>query len=364
MNKNFLGVLGAFICTAGGASQAAAQTTNVQVYGVIDNYIGAIHSSGKTGYADESGGLQVSRIGFRGTEELGGGLLAKFTLENGFNGDNGSLSVAGSLFNRQAWVGLANPTNWGEVRFGQQNSVMFTMLGNIAAFYGGTFGAGLGTQSGYNFRNSNDTAYLSPTISGWRAELHYALGEQVDDKANGSVMQAALEYKQGPWYFLAAHLQNRPLVAAPAVYSGVVDRQTAIGGSVEVGQFTYYLGYFKNKQTDNTIDKNLYSASIAWKPTGVDQISFGYTYIDVKRDNANVDLATFKGNGHANHLGLMVLHNLSKRTTIYSSLAHIINSQGTRYAMNAAQAPTGAFLNRPLQGDATTGFQVGIRHVF
>jgi predicted porin len=353
------------LCAAAVSVPVHAQSPGsaITVYGVLDTYVGAIRSGGVSAYGLESGGLQVSRWGIRGSEDLGGGNAANFVLENGFNIDTGTLSVANTIFNRQAWVGVSNAA-WGEVRFGQQNSVMFNMLGNIAAFYGGTFAAGLGTQSGYNFRNGNDISYASPRFNGWKAEAHYALGEDPAAKANGSVWQTALEYRGGRAYFLAAYLENRPRVAAPAPYLGVKDKQTAIGGSYEFAPVTIFLGYFKNKQTDNSIDKDLYSLSARYKFDDANELNAGWTYIKTKADNANVDRTRFTGSGHANHLALMYLHRLSKRTTIYSALANIANSDGLRYAMGAAQAPSGALLNRPLAGDSTTGFQVGVRHVF
>lgn len=348
------------------AAPVLAQTTasSVTVYGVLDTYVGAIKSGSVTGYGLESGGLQVSRLGFRGSEDIGGGNAVNFTLENGFNIDNGSFSVANTIFNRQAWVGMSN-SSWGEVRLGQQNSVHFTMLGNIAAFYGGTFGAGLGTLSGYNFRNGNDISYMSPTFGGgWKAEVHYALGEDAAARANGSVWQAALQYRSGPAYLLVSHVENRPRAVAPAPYLGVRNKQSALGGSYEFAPVTVFLGYFRHRQTDGSIDKDLYSISTRYKFNEANEINIGWTYVDTKADNANVDRARFTGSGKANHLALMYLHRLSKRTTIYSALANIDNSDGLRYAIGAAQAPSGTLLNRPLSGDNTAGFQIGVRHVF
>ncbi|QDX20931.1 porin [Pandoraea pnomenusa] len=344
------------------AASAQAQTS-IQLYGVIDTYVTGIFSSGRSAYGVDSGGLQVSRWGMRGSEGLGGRWKANFQLENGFNMNNGTGSVTGGMFNRQAWVGLSHE-NYGEFRIGQQNSVFFMFLGNIAAFYGGTYGAGLGTESGYNFRNSNDIMIATPRVAGWRAELHHALGNDAQNKANGTSSQVAVDYRGNGVYFLAGYVEARPLVSAPNAYKGVVDRQYAIGGSYDIKPFRLYLGYFKNKQSDDTINKDLYSVSAAWFITPADQLSVGYTYIDVKADAANSDAAVFPGKGHANHFGLMYLHSLSKRTTLYASAAYITNSKGLRYALGAAQAPGGNLLNRPDAGDSTTGVQFGVRHTF
>nr|WP_255593041.1 porin [Bordetella sp. BOR01] len=352
---------GASVCLAGAAAPALAD--NVTLYGVVDSYIGAINSSGRTEKSVDSGGLQVSRFGLMGSEDLGGGTRAVFRLEGGFNTNNGNASVAGQMFGRQAWVGFAN-NDWGEFRIGKQNSVFFNMLGKIAAFYGGTFGAGLGTQSGYNFRNNNDISYSSPRWHGWRLETHYALGDSYRHSQAGRVWQAAIEYQNGPYYFLAAHVDNTLPGATDDLYDGTRNRQTAIGGSYDFDPVTVYLGYFKNEQTDGSIDKDLYSISVAFDLTAADQLSLGWTYIDVKADNANTDPSTFGGSSHANHYGIMYLHRLSKRTTLYAAGAWIDNGEGLRYAIGAAQAPSADWRNRPLAGDATRGVQFGIRHVF
>src|SRR5690625_7914292 len=107
----------------------------------------------------DSGGLQSSRFGLRGSEKLSGKSAITYTLEGGFNTNDGTQAVAGSIFNRQTWIGYRNE-KIGEFRLGNQNSVFFNMLGRTAAFYGGTFGAGLGTMSGYHFRSNNDLSYI------------------------------------------------------------------------------------------------------------------------------------------------------------------------------------------------------------
>ena len=362
MQKKQMGTLATLLVAGVGCVSGTAQAQSVQLYGVVDKYIAAISSSGHTSYGMDSGGMQISRWGMRGSESLGNGLKVNFTLETGFNSNNGTPSNATTSFGRQSWIGMSHE-KYGEFRVGLQNSIFFNMLGNISAFYGGSFGAGLSTKSGYNFRNSNDFMIASPRLSGWRAEAHHSFGEDSANSKNGTTNQLAIDYRGGKSYFLAGYVEARPLVSSPNVYKGVVNRQYALGGSYDIDKFRIYLGYFKNKQSDNLIDKDLYSISAAWFVTPKDQLSIGYTYIKANADAANTD-KTFTGNGHSNHFGLLYMHMLSKRTTLYFSGAHITNSSGMRYAMAAAQAPQASLLNRPAAGDSTTGVQFGIRHTF
>lgn len=352
-------------CLAWASPWALAQTPaegSVTLYGVVDAYVGAINSNGHTTKNVDSGGLQVSRFGVNGAEALGGGTKAVFRLEGGFNTNNGTPSATGKLFGRQSYVGFSNPT-YGEFRIGQQNSVFFNYLGRIAAFYGGTFGAGLGTQSGYNFRNNNELSYITPRIHGFRLDSRYALGENWRHEKAGRVWQLALDYDDGPFYFLAAHVNNTIVPANDNAYRGTRNRQTALGGSYTFDPFVVYLGYFKNKQTDRAIDKDLYSVSLAWHVTEADQVSVGYTYIDASADTGNVNTA-HPGRTHANHYGLAYLHRMSKRTTLYASAAWIDNGDGAQYAIGAAQAPNENWRNRPDAGSSTKGIQLGIRHLF
>ncbi|RZI41890.1 porin [Herbaspirillum sp. HC18] len=107
-----LAVLGAF------AGVASAQT-NVSIYGVADVGIERTKLSPGQSTTRLSSGIQSgSRLGFKGSEDLGGGMSAIFALENGYDISNGALGQGGLLFGRQAWVGLNG--GFGAVKFGRQ----------------------------------------------------------------------------------------------------------------------------------------------------------------------------------------------------------------------------------------------------
>jgi predicted porin len=94
------------LAAALGATGAHAQSS-VTIYGSLDQYVNHMRSSsGASMTTLEDGALLRSRLGFRGQEDLGGGLYARFQLEMGINADNGTQADSTRGFDRQSWVGL------------------------------------------------------------------------------------------------------------------------------------------------------------------------------------------------------------------------------------------------------------------
>ena len=109
------------LAVAGLVSAPVFAQSNVTIYGVADAYMGFGNHGGNDLAAVQSGGLSGSRLGFRGAEDLGNGLKAVFTLEQGVDISNGvaSPSVGGdSVFSRQALVGLSGA--FGTISLGRQ----------------------------------------------------------------------------------------------------------------------------------------------------------------------------------------------------------------------------------------------------
>src|SRR6476661_6660714 len=108
------------LCALSAAGAAAHAQTSMTIYGDIDQYLGYIHSNnGRSIVGLNDGAILRSRLGFRGVEDLGDGLQAKYNLEQGINADSGSQADSGRLFDRQAWVGLGT-NSLGEFRLGRQ----------------------------------------------------------------------------------------------------------------------------------------------------------------------------------------------------------------------------------------------------
>ena len=204
------------------AFPALAAESNVVLYGAVDAALA--YTSNQQGRANtylRSGNKDGSRFGLRGTEDLGHGTELLFTLEAGFNLDDGSSLQAGSLFNRQAYVGLAD-RRLGTITAGRQYAPYFTFmspLGPLGAVTGAA-GASAGDIDGLSIiiRNSNAVSYVSPDWSGVRLGVMTASGEQAGSGGFGSfggtggARSAALKYDGAAWRFGLGYqlLRNGP----------------------------------------------------------------------------------------------------------------------------------------------------------
>jgi predicted porin len=191
-------IASAALAMVAGTAQAQSSVT---VYGLIDagyatsnvdygaglevnqKAVGGLHSANGTGT------LSGSRLGFRGTEDLGGGLKANFVLETGVNYSTGqsatttAAATAGLQANaallgntRQAWAGLSS-ANAGEVRIGTHNSLAKDITEAIDP-NGGVTLTGFISQLGLQAtRPANSITYLSPVMNGFSFQAQYDEGE-------------------------------------------------------------------------------------------------------------------------------------------------------------------------------------------
>ena len=125
MNQQAIRVAAALTCAL--AAAAAQAQTSVQIYGVVDTSISYLTNVDAAGHAvtkmNSVTGELPSRIGFRGTEDLGHGLQAFFVLENGLSLDTGMTGQGGRLFGRAANVGLKGA--WGTLTLGRQQNMTY-----------------------------------------------------------------------------------------------------------------------------------------------------------------------------------------------------------------------------------------------
>src|SRR5260221_366895 len=106
-------------------STSALAQSSVTIYGVVDASLENVKGTDSLTRVS-SDNLATSRLGFRGVEDLGGGLKAKFTLEAGLKVDTGAQDSA--FWGRSAWVGLEG--GFGELRVGHQDSLIGAIAGN------------------------------------------------------------------------------------------------------------------------------------------------------------------------------------------------------------------------------------------
>jgi predicted porin len=167
----------AVLMTLVGAAQA-----QVTMYGLIDMSYGKnemlgdtkddIHSGGDAGQHGGSQGNSTTKVGLKGSTDVGSGVKANFQLETG--GVHSDGSIQGSFFGRQAWAGFSG--SFGEVRVGLQDSVAFqTMIGfdfnGAANAASAQANAGAGTFFGSNHPYERQVQYISPDLSGFKVQL-------------------------------------------------------------------------------------------------------------------------------------------------------------------------------------------------
>ncbi|MDR0933772.1 MAG: porin [Burkholderiaceae bacterium] len=156
------------LAVLGAAAGVAHAQSNVTVYGIIDT--GYVKMTGKDAYMDEN---INSRVGFRGSEDLGNGLKAIFQLEKRFNVGDGTMK--GVEWDGNANIGLQSNT-WGKIRFGRMNELTTETLRKFDPFY--QYGVGGMLQSSLrSARISNTARYDSPKWAGFSFGLSYSLGQ-------------------------------------------------------------------------------------------------------------------------------------------------------------------------------------------
>jgi predicted porin len=232
---------------------AFAQASSVQIYGRANLGVDSWSATGATGNTaavnnDFKTRTRVydsgSRLGFRGTEDLGGGLRAMFVLESGANIDsgnalnqsNGANTSAGTLASRDSYVGIGG--SWGDVRFGRQsiywvgglhNQSGANYINNEIGWYNG---AGLGRVAGPSARTSNVMSYNSPTWSGFNFTASYSPGSEAavgGANTDASIWGATFRY-EGMFGVQWDHGVN-----TAASVAGVATRATVTGDKLFIG---------------------------------------------------------------------------------------------------------------------------------
>ncbi|KLU21907.1 porin [Caballeronia mineralivorans PML1(12)] len=192
--------------------------SSVTLYGIVDE--GLTYNSNAGGsrlYNLVSGGLQNSRWGLRGTEDLGGGVTASFRLENGFNLSNGALSQANSgstqglMFGRQAWVGLGN--RFGTLTIGRQYDSVVDYLGplEVGDQWGGSVTAHPGDVDNFNNtgRVNNSIKFASTSYQGFSFSGLYSLGGIAGNFSSNQIWSLGGGYAKGPLTAAVGYLNVR-----------------------------------------------------------------------------------------------------------------------------------------------------------
>lgn len=348
----------------GFAAQAQAQS-NVTIYGLVD--VGMVSErGGAAGNVTKvtSGIGGQSRLGFRGTEDLGNGLSAIFQLEAGIKVDDGSLDNTNSqLFNRAAMVGLKSK-DAGTLTIGRQQTMLYNALSQVADPFGAGYAGSaknLFPTSGNLTRVSNSLIYTTPTFSGFTIDGQYALGEQAGSSEAARQFGLGMAFSQGSLNVRVVYNnRNNDTVANGVVTERDTGKNTLVAVNYDFKVVKAYVAYGTNKGLNSSPlpvanafgyrvaptaslenDNMLIGAQI---PVGAGTIMTSYT-----RKN---DKTSF--NQDADQFAIGYLYALSKRTGAYASYAKIKNKNGAGYTVGNNNEP----------GTGDKAFNVGVRHSF
>jgi predicted porin len=337
------------------ASGAAMAQSSVTLYGILDLSYGKLKggkwgmNNGDSGYQGGTDGFHTpSRIGFRGVEDLGGGLKAIFGLETGgMDLTTGGTNLA---FGREAHVGLSG-ASWGEVRLGRTSSVAAKSMG--AFDLNGTSQSSALDRSGISAvtwygssRRSSQLQYASPNFGGVVVRAGFtAKGDQ--SGVQGVGVSAASKNQ----YSLAANYANGPLavgVTAETKANAALRTAYAVGVSYDLGVVKLAASY-NRRESDGIRHYNTWSTT----PTGVGgkgwavgaSAPLGAANVGVQYGrNTSADISTIE---------VFANYALSKRTTVYADYGKTSDAAAVAAGGARAAAPSNPY-----------GFGIGIIHSF
>ena len=342
------------------AAGAASAQSSVTLFGIVD----AAVTFGRGNVADRTqltdSGYNSSRLGFRGTEDLGGGMSASFWLEAGLNNDNGTgdatntnnqasggqaapLGTQGLTFNRRSTVSLAG--GWGELRLGRDYTPQFWNLTVFDPF--GTNGVGTTLTSTVGnaltgvtaVRASNSIGYFLPgNIGGFYGQAMYYMGENAsnagatEDDGRGAGFR--LGFATGPF--------NVALAMSRTDYAAGDVRQNNIGGQWDFGIGKLQAQFAKDR--NGGIDGKGWLIGGLF-PVGAGEVRAAYSTYET-------DVA---GDPQSKKLAIGYVHNLSKRTAVYTTWARVKNEGGSAIALGGAIVSPNS---------SSSGLDIGVRHSF
>jgi len=306
-----------------------AMAQNVSVYGVISTGVESYEAGTAGSFTRQAKNLvSTSRLGFRGTEDLGGGLKAEFNLESSFDPVNGAFGkpanakdvVSGtgaetsvSSFDREAWVGLSG--GFGAIRLGKTDVTSAQAIdsfggvaGNVTDFYSaGSDFANLGVD------NDAVVRYTSPTMSGFSAQVGYANANKNGTTAvtTGDVQSLYGQYVAGPLSLALGYTTQDGATADRKV--------TNLGGKYNLGVAT--IGAYYSKGDEGTTEEKQTAIGALVPLSNGFGLHAQYLNYEIKSGGTTQD---------ADRVVLAASKALSKRTSLYAAYAKVDHDDNTR----------------------------------
>lgn len=351
---------------------AMADTANVTIYGQA-NVSYDMTKNGSTGTSANKVTSNTSRLGLKGSEDLGNGLNAVWQIETAINIDgstNGAAAPATTLGDRNTYAGLASDS-MGKVIAGRHDTPYKMSTRGFDQFADGIadnrniMGGIGGVGGGFDLRSPNVIAYISPAMSGFTASAAYiAAAEGVTLATN----------TKGSAYSLAAMYDNAGINAAfgyiatklGGAGATVNDKTSAwkIGGGYTMDAINVNAIY--EKVSVNTVamtalsgvagDNKQTNIYISGKYSfGNDAVKLAYTQAGKTASIAATD---------AKEISVGYDHNLSKRTTVYALYTQISNGTNINYGLNGAGAAMTGPVAASANGQKPSALSFGMKHSF
>ena len=368
---------------------AVADNANVTVYGIANLSLD-MTKNGNTATTQGASANKVSsnasRLGFKGTEDLGEGLSALWQIESRVDMDN----AGGSFATRNTFAGLKGES-WGQVILGRHDTPykvatrrldMFgDSPGDNRALMGGAI-KGKNSVLQFDGRSNDVVMYTSPSMGGVTVLASYVAGaEAASSVANvkGKTLSVAGLYEDSALFASLAYQindigstttgNNAGNNGAGTV--GVKEKAIKVGAGYKFGDFETGLAYEKTSDDVNTIG-SVYICSSG----STDTNCYGHKAVTVagkyKLGNGAIKLAYAKagelGNKVSSGAKQMTVgydHSLSKRTTLYAIYSKLKNNVNASYALAAGDAGTSTgFVNAKGAGADPSALSFGMKHIF
>ena len=346
-------------------AQAQAQASNITIYGVADAGLVVERGNGAGSTTKVSSGVgSGSRLGFKGTEDLGNGLSAGFVLESGVYIDTGASGQGGLTFGRQSYVSLSS-NKLGTISAGRQYSPYYKVLRDVAD----PFGDGLAGQAANlmvpNARMDNAVVYATPTLAGWSANVAYGAGEVAGNSSRKRALSGAVSYSAGPVAVSLAHHRREDALAPTHA------RNSMLAARYTLGAYQLHAAYAANRGmgtvggsilgTVGGVTTLAGSGTVAAGPVGAPGASsrdlllglcatFGpHSFAGSVVQHADRSAA----DRDARQYGMAYLYALSKRTDVYTAYARIRNTNGATFTVGNASE----------DGKGHSAINIGLRHL-
>lgn len=354
-------------CGSIAATLPAHAEDSVTIYGVLDaavDYNTNIDTAGhsRVWMPSLGGGMFPSRLGFKGSEDLGGGLKAIFDLETGVYVDSGTTGQGNRLFGRQAWVGLAG--NWGQLTLGRNYNMLYNSMPEVEIIGPAQYGLGSIDSAIPNGRVDNSIAYRG-TWQAFTVGATYSLGRDVSSAGgpggtncpgeSAADAQACREFSamlrwDNPHYGITSayeRVRGGATASGGLTRSDLTDSRAHLAGYVKFGAWRLATGAVvrDNEGSATTPRSNLYYFDGSYKLTPAVTLDGLAARLDYKNSGNDTNMLT-----------LRAIYDFSKRTSTYVAIGHIANKGTAAVALSAGGA-VGA-------GMAQNGILTGIKHSF